>query len=114
MIFEPPFSGWGDDYRYLTETDGFVEDLPIEWRPRLEELRLVTEGKIQKVPTVQDTLGATETTPLVEVPVPTEVPQPTEGAPGLEELPPVEGNIAKFGIPIRGQQASPSTETEKY
>ncbi|KAJ5384087.1 hypothetical protein N7517_001998 [Penicillium concentricum] len=86
LMYEPAFPGLSDDYEYIRNIVGFVEDLPVEWEAKLEELRLISDqnsalGKAldtdkertkvleatETETTVPDTLAPAEDSPAAEV-----------------------------------------------
>lgn len=52
-MLKPLFPDSLDNYEYIRHMVGVVEDLPIEWESKLEELRLISErnSALENAPT---------------------------------------------------------------
>ncbi|CAI7655369.1 unnamed protein product [Penicillium glandicola] len=92
LMSEPPFPGSSDNYEHLKSIIGFVEDLPVEWESKMEELRLISEqnralekSQVTEKETMKD-LEATEGT-RPDAQAPTDVLVPDEEGPAAGKAP---------------------------
>ncbi|OQD71650.1 hypothetical protein PENPOL_c001G02047 [Penicillium polonicum] len=80
-----------DDYQYIRNMIGFVEDLPIEWESKLEELRLISEqnSALEKRPSAATEIAQKEASDSADA-----VASAKEG-PGAEESPAKDSTSSK-------------------
>ncbi|KAJ5978391.1 hypothetical protein N7501_001733 [Penicillium viridicatum] len=89
-----------DNYQYIRNMVGFVENLPIEWGSKLEELRLISEqnSALEKRPSAATEIAQKEASDSADI-----VASAKEG-PGAEEFPTKDGTSSK------GQHISPTPQ----
>ncbi|OQE46282.1 hypothetical protein PENCOP_c001G04332 [Penicillium coprophilum] len=102
LMYEPPFPGSSDDFEHIMNIVGSVDDLPVEWEPKVEDLQLISKQNrvLEKVcHTDKETyeLEATEAT------------LPESIAPTEEKLA-AEGSLAKEDTSSEGQHTGTSSQ----
>ncbi|KAJ5513707.1 hypothetical protein N7463_003259 [Penicillium fimorum] len=105
LMYESPFPGSSDDYEYIRNIVGFVEDLPVEWESKPEELRLISEQNSALEKARDTDQGRTRGIETTQGTLP-EIPAPAAAAEG----PAAEQSLAKDDTSSEGQHTGTSSQ----
>ncbi|KAJ5163988.1 uncharacterized protein N7500_005818 [Penicillium coprophilum] len=105
LMYEPPFPGSSDDYEHIMNIVGFVDDLPVEWESKVEDLRVISKQN-RVLENVCNTDKKTCELQATEATLPESLAQ-------TEEKLAAEGSLAKDDNSSEGQHTGPSSQTRE-